>query len=151
MAVSNRPDESAAPRGIDSVVACIEIRPWRSTAMIPPYPAFLSAVQNVANASGVGLTAWSPSPELPEEFYARVPMKLELVGRFHQIAKFFYGVGQLDRIINMENITLGEPKQDGEDVLLRAEGLATAFRALDEAKAKPSGDKRGAARKKGSK
>lgn len=115
------------------------------------YPAFLSAVQNVANASGVGLTAWSPSPELPEEFYARVPMKLELVGRFHQIAKFLYGVGQLDRVINMENITLGEPKQDGEDVILKVEGLATAFRALEEAKAKPSGDKRGAARKKGGK
>lgn len=111
------------------------------------YPAFLSAVQNVANVSGIGLAAWSPQGELPEKFYARVPMRLELSGRFHQIAKFFYGVGQLDRIINMENITLTDPKLVGEDVVLKVDGLATAFRALDTTEQK-AGDKRGAAKGK---
>lgn len=114
------------------------------------YPAFLSTIQNVANATGVALTAWSPTPEATEEFYARVPMKLELQGRFHQIAKFFYGVGQVERIINMENITLSDPKVVGEDVVLKAEALATAFRALDEAsKKKEKSDKRGSAKRKG--
>jgi type IV pilus assembly protein PilO len=116
--------------------------------VLPPtteYPAFLSAIQNVANVSGVALTAWSPSSEVPEKFYARVPMKLELSGRYHQIAKFFYGVGQLDRIINIENISLSDPKQVGEDLLLKVEGMATAFRALDNSEAK-TGDKRGAAK-----
>jgi type IV pilus assembly protein PilO len=108
------------------------------------YPAFLSAVQNVANVTGVGLTAWSPQPEVSEKFYARVPMRLELSGRFHQIAKFFYAVGQLDRIINMENIGLFEPKAVGEDVVLRVEGLATAFRALETTDPRAA-DKRGAA------
>ena len=111
------------------------------------YPAFLSAVQNVANVAGVALTAWSPQTEVPEKFYARVPMKLELSGRYHQVAKFFYGVGQLDRIINMENIALSDPKVLGEDVVLKVEGLATAFRAL-EAKEQSVADKRGAARGK---
>jgi type IV pilus assembly protein PilO len=57
------------------------------------YPAFLSAVQSVANASGVNLIAWSPEPEAKEQYYARVPMQIELSGRFHQVAKFFYGIG----------------------------------------------------------
>lgn len=109
------------------------------------YPAFLSSVQNVANVSGVALTAWTPNPEVPEKFYARVPMKLELSGRFHQVAKFFHGVGQLDRIINMENIELTEPKTVGEDVVLKVEGLATAFRALETTN-ESAADKRGAAR-----
>jgi type IV pilus assembly protein PilO len=110
------------------------------------YPAFLSAVQNVANVTGVTLTAWSPSQEVPEQFYARVPMKLELSGRFHQVAKFFYGIGQLDRIINMENISLGDPKPVGDDIVLRVEGLATAFRAVETATV-TAGDKRAAAQK----
>jgi type IV pilus assembly protein PilO len=109
------------------------------------YPAFLSAVQNVANVSGVALTAWSPSTEVPDKFYARIPMKVEVTGRYHQIAKFFYGVGQLDRIINIENISLTDPKIVGEDVMLKVEGLATAFRALETADGK-GGDKRGQAR-----
>jgi type IV pilus assembly protein PilO len=107
------------------------------------YPSFLSSIQSVANVSGVSLTAWTPQEEVPEQFYARVPMALELSGRYHQVAKFFYGVGQLDRIINMENISLTNPKvEDGDEVLVSVRVLATAFRALDESGAKT--DKRGA-------
>jgi len=109
------------------------------------YPAFLSAVQNVANVSGIALTAWSPLPEEPDQFYSRVPMKVSLVGRYHQIAKFFHGVGQLDRVINMENISLTDPKADGSDVMVKCDALATAFRAKPEAQAGATpADKRGA-------
>jgi len=97
------------------------------------YPSFLSSIQSVANVSGVTLTAWTPQEEVPEQFYARVPMALELSGRYHQVAKFFYGVGQLDRIINMENISLTNPTvEDGDEVVVAVKVLATAFRALDE-------------------
>jgi type IV pilus assembly protein PilO len=110
------------------------------------YPAFLSAVQNVANVAGVELVAWTPSPEAPEQFYVRVPMKVELSGRYHQIAKFFYGVSQLDRIINLENVSVKSPEVRGEDVFVRAEVLATAFRsAADPRDLGP--DKRGAAQR----
>jgi len=108
------------------------------------YPAFLSAVQSVANVSGIGLTSWTPQPEINEQFYARVPMKVTLVGRYHQVAKFFYGVGQLDRIINMENISLTDPKVQGDDVVVKTEALATAFRSVEDPKP-ASGDRRGAA------
>jgi type IV pilus assembly protein PilO len=108
------------------------------------YPAFLSALQNVANVAGIALTAWSPMPEVPDQFYSRVPMKLSLRGRYHQVAKFFNGVGQLDRVINMENISLTDPKPDGEDTVLRVDALATAFRAKPEGQASATSDKRGA-------
>jgi type IV pilus assembly protein PilO len=112
------------------------------------YPAFLSAIQNVANVAGVDLAGWTPSPEVPEQFYVRVPMKLELSGRYHQIAKFFYGVSQLDRIINLENVNLGKPEVRGEDVIIHADVLATAFRASEDAH-DTGQDKRGGAMKQG--
>lgn len=100
------------------------------------YPAFLASVQSVANISGVELIAWSPEVEVPEEYYARVPMKVSLRGRFHQVAKFFYGIGQNDRIMNMENISLTMPEVEDRDVYVKVEGLATAFRAIDASEAK---------------
>jgi type IV pilus assembly protein PilO len=112
------------------------------------YPAFLSAVQNVANVAGVELVAWTPTAEAPEQFYVRVPMKLEISGRYHQIAKFFYGIGQNDRIMNIENISITQPTMSGDEVQVQVEGLATAFRALDEkTEAKPEVDRRGRAKK----
>jgi len=106
------------------------------------YPAFLSAVQSVANATGVDLIAWSPQPEVKEQYYARVPMTIELEGRFHQIAKFFYGIGQSDRIMNMENITLSKPRVVDQDVHLSVQGLATAFRAVEDAPSTTAGQDR---------
>ncbi len=106
----------------------------------PEMPTFLSTLQTVATISGVTLTSWSPGEEQPEEFYAKVPMQLKLEGKFHQVAKFFYGIGQVDRIINMENISVvvkdtGGDKTTGpggEDkgAVVSVECLATAFRSL---------------------
>ena len=87
--------------------------------------------------AGVNLSAWTPQDEASEQFYARVPMRLELEGRFHQVAKFFYNVGQLDRIINMENISITEPHMKGDEVLLKVNALATAFHSIDDKHAPP--------------
>jgi type IV pilus assembly protein PilO len=111
-------------------------------------PAFLSTVQTVATISGVKLTSWTPQDEVPQAFYAKVPMQLQLKGKFHQVAKFFYGVGQVDRIINMENIDIRVDKRsqqqrdkklttsrsplDEDSVTVKVKCLATAFRALKE-------------------
>jgi type IV pilus assembly protein PilO len=76
--------------------------------------------------------------ELPQEFFAKVPMKLTLSGRFHQVARFFFGIGQLDRIINMEDIQMkisavkatGTVRDQIPEPEVNVECLATAFRAL---------------------
>lgn len=101
------------------------------------YPAFLSALQGVANISGVALQAWTPQEEVLQKFFARVPMRLTLQGKFHQVAKFFYGVGQLDRIINVENISLSQPKTQNDELLLKVDCLATAFHTLGSPAPKP--------------
>jgi len=94
----------------------------------PETPAYLNALQDVATVSGVNLISWSPTEEVPQEFYAKVPMKLTLAGKFHQIVKFFYSVGQQDRIINMEDIRIKKAKPESEEV--EVECLATAFRSV---------------------
>lgn len=99
--------------------------------------AFLSSVQLVSNTAGISLNAWQPMEEEPQAFYAKVPMRLEITGRFHQIVKFSYEVGKIDRIINLENIQLSEPKIVGADVILKARCMATAFHAP-----KPAGGKK---------
>jgi type IV pilus assembly protein PilO len=95
---------------------------------------FLSALQQVSNIAGIDLKSWAPMEEKTETFFAKVPMKLEITGKFHQIAKFMYEVGKQDRIINMENVDLSDPKLEGDEVTLKARVLATTFHLL---KAKP--------------
>lgn len=101
-------------------------------------PAFLSAVQQVATVSGVNLVSYKPEDEVAEDYYVRVPMSLAMRGRFHQIARFFYGVGQLDRVINIEDIEMRivqDANAAPEEIILEVRCLATAFRAKREGEA----------------
>jgi len=100
----------------------------------PEMPSFLASIQNVATASGIALTSYTPQDEEPGQYYAKVPMALTLSGRFHQVARFFYGVGQLDRIINVEDIDMKVKKstENADEVIVEVKCLATAFRALRE-------------------
>jgi type IV pilus assembly protein PilO len=99
-------------------------------------PAFISALQSVANVSGVDLKGWQPQDEVTQAYYAKFPMKLEMSGRFHQIAKFAYEAGRVERIINVENLEMADPKLEGDEVKLKAKCVATTFHAV---KPKPAG------------
>lgn len=112
----------------------------------PETPAFLSALQGAAIVAGVNLTSWSPTEEVPREFFAKVPMKLTLTGRFHQVVKFFHSVGQLDRIINIENIQVKAVTDKAADTEVSVECLATAFRAVRLDDAAGAARRRGAGR-----
>jgi type IV pilus assembly protein PilO len=93
--------------------------------------AFLSSIQAASNTSGIELKGWYPQEEQLQQYYAKVPMRLEVTGRFHQITKFASEIGKLDRIINLENIELSEPKlRNGDEVVMTGRCLATAFHTL---------------------
>lgn len=114
-------------------LALREQRAHELNKVLPPdaeEDAFLSSVQQASNAAGIDLQGYTPKEEVPQAFYAKIPMHLDLKGRFHQIAKFAYELGKVDRIINVENIELSEPTIVGDEVILKGKCLATAFHAL---------------------
>ncbi|MDD9939726.1 MAG: type 4a pilus biogenesis protein PilO [Myxococcales bacterium] len=91
-------------------------------------PAFLDDLNRLAELSGLKVSSVTPTAGSQEEYFTRVPVTLRMVGKYHQLAKFFYNVSRLERAINMENISLQEPIVQGEDVLLAVSVLATTFR-----------------------
>ncbi|HEY3819454.1 MAG TPA: type 4a pilus biogenesis protein PilO [Polyangiaceae bacterium] len=114
-------------------LAVREQRARELNKLLPPdseEDAFLSSVQSASNAAGIDLKGYAPQEEVAQNFYAKVPMKLEMSGKFQQIAKFAFELGKVDRIINVENIELTEPKLVGDEVILHARCLATAFHAI---------------------
>src|SRR5258708_10969752 len=114
-------------------LALREQRARELNKVLPPdsqEDAFLSSVQMASNAAGIDLKSYAPTEEIAQAFYAKVPMRLEMSGRFQQIVKFAYELGKVDRIINVENIELADPRLVGDEIILRGRCLATAFHAL---------------------
>ncbi|HET6335080.1 MAG TPA: type 4a pilus biogenesis protein PilO [Polyangiales bacterium] len=94
-------------------------------------PAFLDDLNRLAELSGLRVANVGPKPEASEQFFVRVPVSLNIAGKFHQLTKFFYNVSRLERAINMENISLTQPTKDGEDLIMNVSVLATTFRRPD--------------------
>lgn len=97
--------------------------------------AFLQDLNRLAELSGLRIRLVEPRPEEPQEQYVRLPVALELSGRYHQLARFFYNVSRLERAISMENIRLTEPTMREGDVVLHVHVLATTFRRPNPAEA----------------
>jgi type IV pilus assembly protein PilO len=91
----------------------------------------LAELNRLAELSGLAIQSVEPMGEQADQFYFRIPVNLQVSGKYHQLAKFFYNVSRLQRAINMENIVISEPKLSGEDLLLQVKVLATTFRRKD--------------------
>jgi type IV pilus assembly protein PilO len=84
----------------------------------------------LAEGSGLQIALIQPEAERIEQYFARIPVRLEVQGSYFALARFFRAVSQLPRVINMENIALSDPSTDGGEVKLKAKVLATTFRSL---------------------
>jgi type IV pilus assembly protein PilO len=92
----------------------------------------LSNIAASARAVGLDLTLFRQKPESYSEFYADVPVQMEMRGTYHELAAFMDRVKRLDRIVNVSDIALRKPRVEGDVVLLEASCTATTFRFLDE-------------------
>jgi type IV pilus assembly protein PilO len=101
--------------------------------------AFLQDLNRVAELSGLSTRLVQPRPELHEEAYTRIPVQLELSGTFHELAKFFYNIGRLERVISMENIELTAPKVVDGSVVVSVSVLATTYRQPEQVDAAAGG------------
>lgn len=98
---------------------------------------FLNNLNSHAELVGLEIKSVSPQKEEAAQYYARIPVKLNLLGSYYQLAKFFYLVGNLDRIINIENINLTVKTLDDSTTLLDATVMATTFRSVQAAGSQP--------------
>ena len=92
----------------------------------------LSNIAASARAVGLDLTLFRQKAETYSEFYADVPVQMEMRGTYHELAAFMDRVKRLDRIVNVADIQLRQPRVEGDVVLLSASCTATTFRFLDE-------------------
>jgi type IV pilus assembly protein PilO len=103
--------------------------------ILPPdaeMSSFLMDLDNLAGLAGLEIDLLEPQDELAAGFYSKIPVTMALSGKFHQILKFFYSIGKLERIINIENIHFDQVEVNGTEVEIKAEVQATTFRALEQ-------------------
>lgn len=94
-------------------------------------PSLLRNIAGLARDNGLEVLQFKPENESAKNFYAEVPVSLDLKGSYHQMALFAQAVSQMARIVNIKNIKLGKPKQEGNTTILSISCRAVTYRFLE--------------------
>jgi len=77
-----------------------------------------------------------------KEFYAEIPVKIEVEGEYNNIAVFFDSVANLPRIVNITDVGIKrEGKSSGENIL-HADCSMKIYMFLEETNEKPDEKKK---------
>ena len=100
-------------------------------------PDLIIDVSQTALSSGLNNELFEPGVEVPREFYAEKPIKLRMVGSYHQFGAFVSGVASLPRVVilTMHDINLKPHERGGvisRSGALQLEGTVKTYRYLDE-------------------
>ena len=97
-------------------------------------PDILKSISRLGKESNLELTLFKQKPEEPQQFYARVPIDLVMVGNYHNIGSFFDKIGKLSRIINVIDFNMTRAKEvkgrEG-DIVIRTSSLITTYRFIE--------------------
>ncbi len=94
-------------------------------------PSLIVDISQTGLAAGLQEKLFEPQPEMPKDFYAEKPIKIQLSGGYHEIANFVSGVAALPRIVTLHNINITPEGRDEFD-RLTLEVTAKTYRYLDE-------------------
>lgn len=111
-------------------------------------PDLLSSISARARDAGLDILIFRPRAEDVRDFYAEIPVDIVVRGGFHEVVTFFDEVGSLNRLVNIKNIEIKNPRPQGGQISLETSALATTFRFLDEAERKKIAAAKAAAAKK---
>jgi type IV pilus assembly protein PilO len=95
-------------------------------------PSLIVDISQTGLASGLQEKLFQPQAEIPKDFYAEKPIKIQLSGGYHEMAKFVSGVAALPRIVTLHNINI-TPEEQGVYDSLSLEVTAQTYRYIEEA------------------
>ena len=88
----------------------------------------LTDISNLGKTAGVEIRSFQRQQEIFHDFYAEVPIAIQIDGAYHDIGKFFELLSQLKRIVNMGSLKIGVASESVERTRLKVTGTATTFR-----------------------
>ena len=91
--------------------------------------ALLVDINQAGLGRGLQFDLFKPAPsENQREFYAELPITVKVVGTYHDMGAFASDVGQLSRIVTLNDVAIAT----GKDGVLTMDATARTFRYLDD-------------------
>ena len=95
-------------------------------------PEILKSISSLGKESQLEFTLFRPKPEDPQQYYAKVPIELSIVGSYHNTGTFFDRVSKQPRIINVVDFNMARLNMKGRDeATVRVSCLLNTYRYVE--------------------
>ena len=115
-------------------------------------PEILKSISSLGKESSLEFTLFRPKPEVPQQFYAQVPIELTVLGSYHNIGIFFDRVSKLPRIINVVDFNMTRAKdvkgRSESEVLVKTSCMINTYRFIEQKREEKKGEKKAAPKEK---
>jgi type IV pilus assembly protein PilO len=96
-------------------------------------PTLLENISELGMSAGLQFKLFRPNAEVPKNFYAEIPVEIEVEGKFRDLVTFFDEVAKMPRIVNISDIVITIPqKPTGNSVILNTKCKATTYKFIEE-------------------
>jgi len=116
---------------LETEIADLEINLKKALRQLPnekQLEVLLTDISNLGKTAGVEIRSFQRQQEIFHDFYAEVPITIQIDGKYHDLGKFFELLSQLKRIVNVGSLKIGVAKESIDETRLKVSGTATTFR-----------------------
>lgn len=92
-------------------------------------PGLLEDITNTALGSGLALKQVKLQAEQRRDFYAELPINIQVSGSYHELASFVSSVAALPRIVTLHDLTIKPTGGDGERLDMQVLARTYRYRA----------------------
>lgn len=97
-------------------------------------PGLLEDISKTGIASGLTFELFAPMPEVVHDFYIELPIKIALVGNYHQLAVFLSRVAQMGRIVTLHDFVITgvdtKKNQSSDQLMMNITAKIYRYRSL---------------------
>ena len=91
-------------------------------------PSLLKSITQLGTDSQLEFLLFSPQRERPQDFFMEIPVSIEVSGTYHNVAIFFDKVGQMERIVNILNVSMVPQKERSTILTTRCDAVTYRFK-----------------------
>ena len=91
-------------------------------------PKLLKDISALGRNAGLDFLTFKPLSDIPKDFYAEIPVSINVRGPYHNMGYFFDQVSKLERIVSVTNVKMSSPKKEGGEMLLNSDCQLVTYR-----------------------
>ena len=99
-------------------------------------PSLLDSISRSGTEARLEFLVFKPRKERLKNFYAEIPIDIEVRGTYHQVAIFLDKLSHLQRIVSARNLSMARAGEENDEIILKTKCTTVTYRYIESSQIK---------------